>query len=167
MFRITRLLFRLSYFVSDDVRKFYTNYLNFVKISKISWTTWTCTQPSGCIEDFFSRDLVVSYSSSNSKSLTLEAIVLWVRNDSRVSKINSICKLVLLQTARFMRCGREKNSRLRRDVTKQTSCVVKEIQLTIRRRMASLDRPTLTSNQFSHPPLEESYLSRWLGFFQL
>lgn len=59
---------------------------------------------------------------------TYEAIVLWVGNASRVSKINAICKIVL--QAVIYEVWRERNSMLH-----------------------SLDRPTLVNNQFKHPPL--------------
>lgn len=97
---------------------------------------------------------------------SLDHIICWVRSTSPITKLNTICKMVLQAT--IYGIWEKRNARLHRAETKPSDQVTREVQSIIRRRLAGLDskigtsaqqQPTVTSSAHSH-------LSLWFGYIQ-
>lgn len=68
---------------------------------------------------------------------TLNSIIQWVKSAFRHKKVNKICKLVL--QAVIYEVWKERNARLHLAVPKPVIVIVKEIQLTMRKKLATID----------------------------
>lgn len=77
-----------------------------------------------------------------------DLIVEWVRSATTLTKLNTICKLLL--QAIIYEIWKERNSRLHKDEIKPSAQVVREIQSTIRRKLAGLDT-VLVKLKTDHP----------------
>ncbi|XP_024006075.1 uncharacterized protein LOC112082793 [Eutrema salsugineum] len=120
-----------------------------------------CIYSTQVWQAFFSHHSLSSPSS-------LEAIVNWVKSPSSHANLNGICKIIFQAVAYFI--WKERNARLHSGIFKQAPALIKEIQLQIRAKLASLDRVTLLNLAQSGSAVSngyESFISSWYRFIQI
>lgn len=84
------------------------------------------------------------------------SILGWLRTASSNPKVKFICKLLFQATIYFI--WRERNSRLHLASSKPAHVIAKDIQITLKAKLAGLDRKALA-------PVTQTYLSIWFDLF--
>lgn len=93
---------------------------------------------------------------------TFEDILSWCVAPSPNSKLKRITKLLL--QAYVYEIWKQRNSRIHTLVSRPTSSIIKDIQLTLRAKLAVLDKAHPTHLNPRHG--NQSYLYNWFEYFQ-